>query len=324
MHLTIISKWLYLAALFFLLIPSSITANEHKIKRIPPKVFKPIKTDLNVHFLNNKTLIIVGNYNKVIKKRILEECATYLKATKDKVWWSYEFSRDFASLEVINTYRPKITKRFSSKEHFQITNNNIIGNSYWLNAIGKMRLNDPYTKQLIELRQAVEVAHFAYLQLKDPLEDMKEYTISTKTGESLTFTYNEQELISRAIKVNQVGYHPESNRKYAYLGMWLGMSNGESLSLNFNAWEGKEFQLLDKQGKSSHKGIIKFRQEDQRDKKNFPVTGENVYELDFSNFNTPGKYKIYIEGLGTSWPFTINKSAIGDAFYTHAKGLYHK
>jgi hypothetical protein len=49
-----------------------------------------------------------------------------------------------------------------------------------------------------------------------------------------------------------------------------------------------------------------------------------VLELDYSNFNTPGKYYFYVENIGRSMEFVIDSSALNEAFYIHARGLYHK
>jgi hypothetical protein len=63
---------------------------------------------------------------------------------------------------------------------------------------------------------------------------------------------------------------------------------------------------------------------EQVDLKGIPVTGEDTYQLDFSSFNKPGRYHIHISGIGNSWPFDVSKDTIGEAFYTHTRGLYHK
>ena len=57
---------------------------------------------------------------------------------------------------------------------------------------------------------------------------------------------------------------------------------------------------------------------------NTPFTGEEVLELDYSTFNIPGEYYFYVDGLGRSIDFKISSTALSEAFYTHARGLYHK
>ena len=131
-----------------------------QVKRQVLKIVSLLKADLVIHFLNKNTLLIVGDYNAAMKRRILKECDSYLKATANNVWWSYEFSRDFAALEVVNAYRPKTSKRFATKTTFSITNNKVRDVSYWMNAIGKMRLKDPYKKT---------AKSNSYMELKSPI-----------------------------------------------------------------------------------------------------------------------------------------------------------
>jgi len=53
------------------------------------------------------------------------------------------------------------------------------------------------------------------------------------------------------------------------------------------------------------------------------LSGELVYQMDLSAVTTPGEYYVRVPGAGRSWPFTIGQDAVGEAFYTHARGLYH-
>ena len=46
----------------------------------------------------------------------------------------------------------------------------------------------------------------------------------------------------------------------------------------------------------------------------FQLTGEVVYQMDFSSFNTEGRYKVYIPNVGYSHEFPIEKNVFGEAF----------
>ena len=81
-----------------------------------------------------------------------------------------------------------------------------------------------------------------------PLKNNDLLEISATTGEKASLRYDDKKTISRAIKVNQVGYAPAAKRKYAYLGMWLA----ELGPLPVKHLEGKEFHLRDtKDGRST-------------------------------------------------------------------------
>ncbi|MBV5332584.1 glycoside hydrolase family 9 protein, partial [bacterium] len=66
----------------------------------------------------------------------------------------------------------------------------------------------------------------------------------------------------------------------------------------------------------------KFSEQDVKREGGSNLTGEDVYELDFSAFKDEGLYCIQIPGLGRSWPFQVTKDGYGAAFYTMMKGLY--
>ncbi len=126
---------------------------------------------------------------------------------------------------------------------------------------------------------------------------------------------------SNIFKLNQVGNGVNQKQKYAYMGAWLG--NLGALPLKHLA--GKEFEIRhSSDGKTVCKGILKMRREDSMYQGNIPFTGEEVLELDYSNFNTPGKYYFYVKGIGRSMDFVIGKESLNEAFYIHARGLYHK
>lgn len=53
-----------------------------------------------------------------------------------------------------------------------------------------------------------------------------------------------------------------------------------------------------------------------------PNSGERVRVADFSDFNEPGTYIIWITKLGYSYPFTIKPSVYEDAAKASLKGFY--
>ena len=51
-------------------------------------------------------------------------------------------------------------------------------------------------------------------------------------------------------------------------------------------------------------------------------SGENVYEIDFTSFKTPGRYYIAVPGTGRSFEFSIASDIYDKAFQTAAYGLF--
>ena len=126
---------------------------------------------------------------------------------------------------------------------------------------------------------------------------------------------------SALFKLNQVGSGSKQKRKYAYLGAWLGSAG----PLPLRHLAGKEFELRRVSDNSCvYKNTLRLRREDPLYQGKIPFTGEEVLELDYSRFATPGRYYFYVDGIGRSMAFVIGSRALNEAFYIHARGLYHK
>ena len=173
--------------------------------------------------------------------------------------------------------------------------------------------------------------HWIYLYLPQPMQPNKTYQLQTGTlannGSQWTFTFNEQQLRSEAVHVNQIGYTPHATEKFAYVYHWAGDTGG----INLTAIAGKNFHLLNlATNQIAFTGQVAFRKY-----KNNPETGQaketpyanfmgaDVYECNFSAFKESGDYKIVVEGIGSSFPFRIADDLYRDVFYTSIRGLYH-
>ena len=133
--------------------------------------------------------------------------------------------------------------------------------------------------------------------------------------------YNPEEP-SPLFKVNQVGYLPWAP-KYAYMGAWLGPELG--------AWkphgELEGWQLVDaatgevaKEGKEPPRARVP----DKLTREGTPLTGEQTYEMDFSDVTKEGEYFVRVPGVGRSRTFKIGAGAAEEAFRVHMGGLYQK
>ena len=169
---------------------------------------------------------------------------------------------------------------------------------------------------------AADFAHYSYLQLPQPLQTGQQYTIDLGNNQSVSFVYDELETVSRLIKVNQLGYLPNTPHKYAYLGGYLP-GEGPLSGLE----ESKSFYVIDAEsGAKVIKGPVQLREKDPRfltDHRQ-PISGEDIYQLDLSALQTPGNYFIVVPGVGRSWPFQVSDRVYGPAFYHAARGLYHQ
>ena len=164
------------------------------------------------------------------------------------------------------------------------------------------------------LRQP-DITYFQYLILKHPFKSGEKRVIG-----KVKVQYDAQRP-SHIFKLNQVGNGIHQKRKYAYMGAWLGHCG----ALPLKHLAGKGFELRrSSDGKTVFTGKLKLRREDPKYQNRIPFTGEEVLELDHSSFNTPGRYFFYVDGVGRSMDFVIGSEALNEAFYIHARGLYHK
>ncbi len=172
----------------------------------------------------------------------------------------------------------------------------------------------------------IDYAHYSYIGLPHPLKRGSEYTITVQDKKSVRFTFDERHSLSRAIKVNQVGYLSDAPHKYAYLGAHLYSAG----PMDCSAY--KTFEVVDNaSGKVVFEGPVAPHDQNSwtvpgkgSDRAPVMLHGENVYELDFSGLEATGTFYIRVPGVGRSWPFKHGPDAYGEAFYTAARGFYHQ
>jgi hypothetical protein len=172
--------------------------------------------------------------------------------------------------------------------------------------------------------------HWVYLILPKALVTGKTYTLKLNnlaaTTNTFTFVYDEKTLHSDAIHVNNLGYSTNAPKKYAYLYSWMG----DKGSLDLSSFTNKSFKLYDTVSKQVvFTGTITYRKSATNsetgqtgDTPNNNFGGADVYDCDFSAFNTPGYYKIVVDGIGSSFTFALNADAYREAYYWTMKGLY--
>ncbi len=116
------------------------------------------------------------------------------------------------------------------------------------------------------------------------------------------------------IHVNQVGYAPNLP-KHATVGYYLGDMGEMEIPPN------QEFHLIDLNSKQVvFRGKLKSRND-----LGFPAMWyRNVFEADFTSFETPGCYAVEIPGLGVSYPFWIHPGTPANFARALALGFYHQ
>lgn len=158
--------------------------------------------------------------------------------------------------------------------------------------------------------------HVLYLVLPWPLEEGKTYDISfvphLLEEETASFSFRSLFQQSEAVHVSQLGFRPGDPSKTAYLSQWMGLGGG----VRYDGY--RRFHLVeDGTGKTVYTGTIRLQHDGQ------PIVFGNhcrlngtsdeltvhscVYEMNFSEFRDAGVYRVYVPGLGCSFPFAIDE-----------------
>ncbi len=167
-----------------------------------------------------------------------------------------------------------------------------------------------------------EIGHYAYLKLHSPLISGRTYTVTQKDGRKTSFIFDDSTTISPSLKANQVGYLPDAPAKFAYLGAWVPTVG----PIDFSAFN--KFQLCrEEDDQIVFSGKITLRTKDSKTwglDGDGSYSGEDLYQMDFSEFRTPGRYFIRVPGIGRSYSFLIAPDALGEAFFVAVRGFFHQ
>ena len=164
----------------------------------------------------------------------------------------------------------------------------------------------------------LRIANSLYLQLSTAVADNQTVQVSNPDGSlwssSMQFVATTDPLrYSPAIHVNQEGYLPGYAKK-GMVGYYLG--SGGELPLGAST-----FQIVDAiTGVSAYQGSLVRRPDSGWVYS--PAPYQQVYEADFTGFNTPGQYRLLVPGMGASTPFTITDGIAMDFARAYALGLY--
>ncbi|MEM6313666.1 MAG: cellulase N-terminal Ig-like domain-containing protein, partial [Planctomycetota bacterium] len=183
------------------------------------------------------------------------------------------------------------------------------------------RKSKPINMTHPDRRAAME--HRVILELPEPLIVGASYEIGlpgVNTRRSVVpFDHDPREVRSDAVHATQIGYAPADPYKVAFLSTWLGTGGGL-------AYDVQRFELIDTAGRTVHTGAVEQVKalgapEQLLEQRDYSQTA--VYALDFSDFEQPGTYRVFVPGVGTSGPFTIGGTVWTDAFSVSMRGLLH-
>lgn len=167
----------------------------------------------------------------------------------------------------------------------------------------------------------LRVANCLYLSLASPIADGQTVEVKNPSGQLWNSTKQfvaESDPLrwSPAIHVNQEGYMPGYAKK-AMVSYYMG-NMGELAIPSANG-----FKIIDAaSGAVVFSGSLTLRRDVGYTYA--PAPYQQVYEADFTSFQTPGEYRLLVPGLGASFPFLIDEGLAGVFARSYALGLYHQ
>lgn len=178
--------------------------------------------------------------------------------------------------------------------------------------------------------------HWMYIELPQAMLPGKTYTLKlnnlVENKPEITWVYDVNKLRSPTVHVNMVGFSTKGP-KYAYLSQWMGDFNSgvhQNGGLELDNFQGGAFRVLSfKDGKTVFSGTIAKRMDktvvenpagDYAPEGNY--SHADVWQCDFSQFETPGEYVVAVDGIGCSYPFEIGNNVTREPFYYSMKGLF--
>ncbi|MGC9343284.1 MAG: glycoside hydrolase family 9 protein, partial [Bacteroidales bacterium] len=180
--------------------------------------------------------------------------------------------------------------------------------------------------------------HFIYIELPIELQSGKSYRLllNNLAGNTnkFNFIFEEKKTRSEAIHVTQAGFKP-NDKKYAYISQFMGDFNSEvhrNGGLNLDSYASKSFHLINLDSESVvYTGSISLQKskiEAETDSDMYGpynnYTNADVWQCDFSTFTTPGRYRLCVDNMGCSYPFSIDDQAYRDAYYYAMKALFYQ
>jgi hypothetical protein len=170
-------------------------------------------------------------------------------------------------------------------------------------------------------RRDLRVGNFLYLELSEAIGENLTVAVRNPGRELWPPTMqfcatNDPMRLGPVLHVNQTGYLPDFPKE-AMIGCYLG-TLGE---MDVAAAGATQFQILNAQsGQEVFLGPLRLRPD-----QGFPnPCYQQVLEADFSDFKTPGEYRLSVKGLGVSFPFRIDEEVAGAFARAYALGIYHQ
>lgn len=167
--------------------------------------------------------------------------------------------------------------------------------------------------------------HWLFLRLPSALRQGASYELTaaapTRADTApVRFTFDVLSHQSEAVHVNLIGYPASAPVKAADLYLWLGDGGAR----DYTSFVGNKVWLVDAASGARHDvGQVRFGAKAAREHQNRNLTGSDVWHVDFSSFDKPGRYRLAVDGVGASAPFEIRADVYFEPFRFSVRGFYY-
>lgn len=243
--------------------------------------------------------------------------------------WKKEKTAYYRLLSVLSGMRLPLVSNYENPERWTVNGVPVSKAGYWPQSIDGFPESGPDFVPFAAKSAIPRIADYIYLKPSVPLSSGP-VRVENLDGVTATLDFCASSTLCWSLKVNQVGYLASAPRKIAYLGMWAGPLG----PVDFSPFAGEPFYLVPAENgtatefvtnKPVFTGVIRLRSPEKAQRyKGIPITGEDVYELDFSACREAGRFRIVVPGLGCSRPFRISNDIYGGVFFTAMRALYHQ
>lgn len=182
------------------------------------------------------------------------------------------------------------------------------------------------TSWKLDKEQFYTAKHYLYLKLPYPFKTGNAYLINLPalnlSSSSHYYVHDPTYVRSDAVHVSQIGFRTDDPDKNAFLSLWMGSGGGYTYPENLR------FSLVDEKTNKkvfTGKAVMQWKGSDPEGIGTYKNhSGTDVIRLDFSNFNSPGRYRVSVDGIGCSYPFNIDEeNTWKHAFEISLKGVFN-
>jgi hypothetical protein len=175
----------------------------------------------------------------------------------------------------------------------------------------------------------LRTAYRVFIHLDRPLANGANWNL---TAVGLNATWNSKP-ISRAvslnvsalntnIRLNQVGFLPRQPKR-AWLGQYAGQGvDGRNRAINFSTSSGAPtFEVLS--DTDGQKTVLTGNATQSGARQAFNLTGQQLWQLNFSQLSTPGWYRVRVAGVGVGHSFQVSSRVFDQVAAATQRGAYH-